>query len=158
MDLCCAYPFPGFTINNPAATATEDSLVDSLVLGDSGIVGLDGAPIRRTVMPRGVTDGGLVHPAYFGARIVTWSGKMLIQSTDWALTPEYLAAVNTLQESVINGLESILNSDWALNWTPTGLAAKSLTLRYGVPGGEIQFSGTMLDMSWTFQTVSADPG
>lgn len=151
MDLCCEYPFPGFTIND------ETDGIDSPVLVESGIVGLDGGPIRRQVDPAGVEDGGLVHPAWFGPRLVTWKGKILIQSVDWELTPEYLAAANTLMNTMTSSLEGIRNSDYVLGWTPTGLGAHSLTLRYGMPGGEIQFSGTMLDLQWTFQTISADP-
>lgn len=151
MDLCCEYPFPGFTIND------ETDGIDAPVLGESGVVGLDGGPIRRQVDPKGVTDGGLVHAAFFGPRLVTWKGKILIQSVDWELTPEYLAAVNTLMLTMTSGLEGILNSDFTLNWTPTGLGAHSLVLQYGMPNGEIQFSGTMLDLQWQFQTISSDP-
>lgn len=156
MDLCCEYPFPGFTINNEAATG-EDAIVDALVLAENGIVGLDGPPIRRQVQPRGKTDGGLVHTSYLAARTVAWSGKVLINSTDWTLSTEYLTAVNTLMDTVMAGLESIRNADWTLTWTPTGVATRSLVLRYGLPGGEIQFGGTMLDLTWAFQTISADP-
>jgi hypothetical protein len=152
VDLCCEYPFPGFTINNEAEE------VDALVLGENGIVGLDGAPIRRQVQPRGEASGGLVHGAFYAARVVQWSGKVLIQSVDWALTPEFLTAINTLQNTVKSGLASILNADYTLNWTETGQSPSSLVLRYGMPGGEIQFSGTMLDMIWRFTTVSSDPG
>lgn len=151
MDLCCEYPFPGFTIND------ETDGVDSPVLVENGIVGLDGGPIRRQVDPRGVANGGLVHTAWFGPRLVAWRGKILIQSVDWALNAEYLAAVNTLMLTMTSGLEGIMNADYTLNWAPTGLGAHSLVLRYGMPGGEVQFSGTMLDLQWTFQTISADP-
>lgn len=151
MDLCCEYPFPGFTIND------ETDGIDAPVLTDSGITGLDGGPIRRQVDPRGVAHGGLVHPAWFGPRLVTWKGKILIQSVDWALTPDYLAAVNTLMLTMRTSLEAIMNADYTLNWDPTGLGTHSLVLQYGMPGGEIQFTGTMLDLEWTFQTISADP-
>lgn len=151
MDLCCEYPFPSFTIND------DSDGVDRLVLDESGIVGLDGGPIRRQVDPKGLTDGGLVHPAWFGPRIVTWKGKVHIQSVDWELNDAYLTAANTLMATVVSALEGIRNSNHTLQWTPTGLTQHSLGLKYGMPGGEIQFGGVMLELTWTFQTVSEDP-
>lgn len=151
MDLCCEYPFPGFTIND----ATPE--IDCLVLGDNGVIGLDGGPIRRQVDPKGQADGGLLHPARFAARVVRWSGKVLVQSVTWQLDDDYLAAVNTLMQTVTQSLEGIMNSDYTLPWTPTGLSAHTLVLQYGMPGEEIQFGGTMLDLTWKFTTISADP-
>lgn len=151
-DLCCEYEFPDFTIND------SGDGVDRLVLASDGIVGLDGAPVRRQVDPKGQIDGGIVHPGLFGPRVVTWRGGVNIQSVDWELTTEYLTAINTLQQTVIESLESILNADWVLTWTPTGLSAVNLNLRYCAgPGGEIQFGGSMLAMTWQFTTISDDP-
>lgn len=152
-DLCVEYEFPDFTINDTSAG------VDRLVLAADGIIGLDGAPIRRQVDPKGQADGGIVHDAKYGPRIVVWRGAIHIQSTDWELTTEYLTAVHTLEETVIQSLESILNSDFVLSWTPTGAGSPaSLTIRYGAgPGGEIQFGGSMMARTFQFSTISADP-
>jgi hypothetical protein len=123
------------------------------------ITGLDGAPVRSQVDPRGQINGGIVHPKFLGARIITFSGEVHIQSVTDAFTSAYVAAINTLEATVVSALEGILNSSSSLSWTPTGLSARSISVTYGVPGQEIQFSGPMLpgERKFTFGLVAANP-
>lgn len=150
-DTCTAYTFAGITINH----ATNDCLFTDFDEGQ--ILGLDGAPIRKQIDPQGQQEGGIVHPAFLGARIITFQGKILIQSVDDVTNPLYAAAVNAVEAAATSALEGALNSASALAWTPTGGAARSINCSYGVPGGEFQPTGNMVDRRFSFQLVAADP-
>jgi hypothetical protein len=127
------------------------------VLDEDGVTGLDGAPIRSQIDPRGQISGGIVHNKFFGPRIITFKGFVNIQSVPVAQTATYFAAVNAVEAAVIAALEAALNSASNLAWTPTGQSAKTLSCTYGTVGGEIAFGGTMLQKTWTFQLVAEDP-
>jgi hypothetical protein len=148
-DLCCVYTFAGITIND------FDS--DGLVLGDDGVTGLDGAPIRSQVDPRGQIDGGIVHTKFFGPRIITFNGFVNIQSVPIVQSAIYFEALNDVEAAVVAALEGALNTPSNLAWTPTGQAARTLSCTYGTTGGEIAFAGSMLEKTFTFQLVAEDP-
>lgn len=152
-DYCCVYTYGGVTINaaDPANT---------LIIGDDGdITGLDGAPIRAEIDDQGQSDGGLVHPKFYAARIITFSGEVLIRSVGFEDTTAYITAINTLEAAVVTALQSQLNTETSLSWTPTGLSARSIACTYGTSGGEIQFSGAMLpgERKFTFTLVADEP-
>lgn len=69
----------------------------------------------------------------------------------------YFTAVNTLEAAVISALEGVLNTPTTLSWTPTGLSGRSISCTYGNQGGEIQFGGLMMEPTFTFTLVAADP-
>lgn len=142
-------------INNATAGA------DRLMIGTEGeITGLDGAPVRSQVDNLGQTNGGIVFPKFLGPRVITFSGEVHIQSVSWTENnTAWMTAVNTLEAAVVSALEGILNSATSLSWTPTGLAARSISVTYGVPGQEIQFSGAMLpgDRKFSFSVIAANP-
>jgi hypothetical protein len=154
-DLCAPYSIAGITINN--ATAGVDRLLTSFENGQ--ITGLDGAPVRSQVDLLAVTNGGIVHTKYYAPRIITFAGEVHIQSVTEAMTTAYITAINTLEAAVISALEGILNTPSTLSWTPTGLSARSISVTYGVPGQEIQFSGPMLpgERTFAFSLVAASP-
>ncbi len=154
-DLCCQYSFSSVVINNSSATA--NSLITDFDGGQ--IVGLDGAPIRRQIDPQGQSDGGIVFNAFFGARVVTFTGQVLIVTVaDPGGDPLGMwAAINTLEAATISALEAVRNSATNLTWTPTGGSGKTLSCKYGVSGGEIQFSGNLHDRQFTFQLVAENP-
>ena len=109
----------------------------------TSIVGLDGRPIRATILPNGAADGGDKLTARFGPRLIQVQGEIVAYSAGVPLTPipspsAYLTAVNTLVAAWISGLEAALNSTFTLAWTPTGQGAQSLTVSYGFEGGEFQ--------------------
>jgi hypothetical protein len=150
-DLCCQYNFAGIKIND----ATEGT--DRLILGENGVTGLDGAPIRSEIDPQGQSDGGIVHPKLLGARIITFTGFCNVRSTVVEMNTPYFAALNALEAAVISALSGALNSASALTWTPTGGSGHSISCTYGNEGGEIQFGGSMLEKTFTFTLVAADP-
>lgn len=153
-DYCCTYTFGGVTVNASGDTT------DTLIISDDGeITGLDGAPVRAEIDDQGQSDGGIVHPKFYGPRIITFSGEVLIQSVNFEDRAAYLTAINVLEASVISALEALLNSASSLAWTPTGGAAKSISCTYGTQGGEIQFSGQMApgERKFTFTLVAANP-
>lgn len=133
-DLCVQYNV-GSTLkmNEPGA----DTLVPLKMPG------LDGRPIRRTILPKGATDGGIVQTAKFGPRLINVSGIFLIQDADGTIispedTTAYLTRVNTLAAAWESGLEGLLNTNFTLNYTPTGQSAVNKTVRYGYEGAEWQ--------------------
>lgn len=150
-DTCCAYTIAGITINN-----TTDCLFTDFDEGQ--ILGLDGAPIRKQVTDQGVSEGGIVFPGWLAARIITFQGKVLITSVaEGAPAATYAAAVNAVEAAATSALEGILNTPSSLAWTPTGGAARSISVTYGVPGGEFQPTGNMVDRRFSFQLIADDP-
>lgn len=151
-DTCCSYSFGGLTVN----PSSGDGLTTDFDEGQ--ILGLDGAPVRKQIDPQGVSDGGIVHPGFFGARIIQFQGKVAIVSVPESAAPlTYAAAVNVVEQAAVAALEAQLNSATNLAWTPTGGSAKSISCTYGIPGGEIQFTGNMVDRRFSFTLVAADP-
>lgn len=151
-DTCCVYTFGSLTVN----AASGDCLFTDFEEGE--ILGLDGAPVRKQIDPQGQQSGGIVHPAFFGARIIEFRGKVLIRSVpegSSALT--YAAAVNVVEAAATSALEAQLNSATNLAWTPTGGSGKTISCTYGVPGGHYQPTGNMVDRRFTFSLVAASP-
>lgn len=147
-DYCCQYNFAGVKLNDTTPGA------DRLILGEDGVTGLDGAPIRAEIDDQGQSSGSLVHPKLFGGRIITFKGFCHIQSVTVEMSTVYYTALNALEAGVISALEGALNSAQALTWTPSGGSGKSLTCTYGNTGGEIQFGGSMLEKTFEFTLVS----
>lgn len=110
----------------------------------TSITGLDGRPIRATILPNGAADGGDKLTARFGPRLIRVQGDILVYAGGEMVNPvddgvtAYLTGVNALVASWISGLEALLNSTFTLAWTPTGGSAQSLTCTYGFEGGEFQ--------------------
>ena len=155
-DLCAPYSIAGFTINN--GTAGTDRLMTSFENGQ--ITGLDGAPVRSQVDLFAGTSGGIVHTKLYAPRVITFAGEVHIQSVVWTSESlAYLTAMNTLEAAVVSALEGILHTPSSLSWTPTGLSARSISVTYGVPGQEIQFTGPMVpgERTFSFSLISALP-
>ena len=109
----------------------------------TAIAGLDGRPIRSTILPNGASDGGDKLTSRFGARLIQVDGEIIVFSGGLPVTPAdnlsaYLTGVNTLVAAWVSGLEALLNSTFTLAWTPTGLGAQSLTCTYGYEGAQFQ--------------------
>jgi hypothetical protein len=133
----------------------EYAVGDTLKLNDGGIggttttirptqiVGLDGRPIRSTILPNGASDGGDKLTSRFGPRLIRVTGEVIPYQAGVVLTPvenvtDYLDEVNTLVDQWVTGLEAFLNTTFSLSWTPTGLSGESLTVTYGFEGAEFQ--------------------
>lgn len=109
----------------------------------TAITGLDGRPIRATILPNGAADGGDKLTARFGPRLIRVEGEIYVYSAGELVTPvdnltTYLTGVNTLVAAWIAGLEAVLNTTFTLSWTPTGQGGQSLTVSYGFEGAEFQ--------------------
>ena len=150
-DLCCAYTYAGVILNNPDPDANH------LMLGEDGVTGLDGAPIRSEIDDQGQSDGGIVHPKLYGPRIITFKGFVNIVTELDKKTAAYSTALNVLEAAVTAALEAQLNSAAALTWTPTGGSGKSISCTYGNSGGEIRFGGSHFEKTFEFTLVAADP-
>lgn len=150
-DTCAVYTLGSLTIN----AATGNTLF--LDFEEGAISGLDGKPIRSQIDPQGQSDGGIVHTKLFGPRIIVFQGGILIRSVGIDNKDDYVSAVNAVESATISALEGILNTPTSLSWTPTGGSAKSISVTYGTEGGEIEFSGNMIDKRFTFTLVAADP-
>jgi hypothetical protein len=146
-----------YTLTTPGGTITFNNgdlhtLTDLYWIGT--IQGLDGAPIRATIDDAPQAHGGLVHNAWKGPRHVTMEGVILIQSVP--LGSPCLTERNALENALRVALESILQADGTLAWTPEGLSARSLTVR-----GEVPLEYTPQEnyavMGFTFGLVAADP-
>jgi hypothetical protein len=120
----------------------------------SDINGLDGAPLRAQIDNAPQAQGGIVHTIWRGARHVDMQGDIFIQSKP--LGGACLPARNAMEEALREALESIQQIDGTLSWTPSGLTARSLTVRNDVP---LDFSpaNNYATMAFTFGLVAADP-
>lgn len=151
-DLSCVYTLacPGGTVYfNDGDLHTLDDLY-----WIATIAGLDGAPIRAQVDNAPQAHGGIVHTFWKGARHITMEGSILIQSVPWG--GSCLNERNHMEEVLRAALESTLQANGTLSWTPTGQAARSLTVRNDVPV-EYTPQENYLIMGFTFGLVSADP-
>lgn len=137
-DLCVEYAVgASLKLNEGGPSGTTTTI------RPTAIRGLDGRPIRRTIWPQGASDGGILGTGRFGARLIQFEGQIIVYSAGELITPvdsltTYLTGVNTLVDAWVSGLEALINSNFTLAWTPTGLGADSLTCRYGYEGAEFQ--------------------
>lgn len=153
-DLCVEYAVGGSLKLNIGGMSGTTTTIRTTAIG-----GLDGRPIRATILPNGAADGGDKLTARFGPRLIRVQGEVWVYSSGDLLTPAdavtnglmttYLTAVNTLVDTWVSGLEALLNSTFTLAWTPTGLSADSLTCTYGFDGGEFQSTPSPDLTSWT---------
>ena len=121
------------------------------------IDGLDGAPIRSQIDPQGQSDGGIVHHKFFGPRIITFTGAVLIRSVTDPSSDAYIGAVNAVIAAAKSALETQLNSATNLAWTETGGSSHTISCTYGTEGGEFKTNGNMLQKKFSFSLVAADP-
>lgn len=120
----------------------------------ASIEGLDGAPIRAQVDNAPQAHGGIVHTFWKGPRHVTIEGSILIQSVPWG--GYCLPQRNAMEDDLRIALESIIQTDGTLSWTPAGLdsTGRALTVRHDV---QLQFTPqeNYAIMGFVFGLVSA---
>lgn len=157
-DLCCTYTFGSLTLN--PAQVGEEPAAGLYLDEEDGITGLDGAPIRAQIDPKGQADGGIVHTKRQGARIITFKGFVLTSedTRDHRDTEEYREELMNIQDTAIAALVAQLNTETNLAWTPANdPGGRTLSCTYGNEGGHIQFGGSMRDPTFTFVLVADDP-
>lgn len=149
-DLACLYELvtPARTINfNDGDLRTTDDLY-----WISQIEGLDGPPLRLQTDNAPQSHGGIVHTGWKGPRHITMEGAILIQSVPWG--GSCLAERNAMEEDLRIGLESIIQTDGTLTWTPAGLSTRVLAVRHDV---QLQYTPqeSYMIMGFVFGLVSA---
>jgi hypothetical protein len=154
-DLCVEYAVgASLKLNQGGMSGTTTTI------RTTAITGLDGRPVRATILPNGAADGGDKLTARFGPRLIRVQGEVWVYTAGGdLLTPAdavmvgamtaYLTAVNTLVDTWVSGLEAAINTTFTLAWTPTGLGADSLTCSYGFEGTEFQSVPSPDLSSWT---------
>lgn len=148
-----------YTLTTPGGTITFNDtgydLFNQIGLDDeyyiTDIQGLDGAPLRTPIDNAPQTHGGLVHPFFKGPRAVTIEGALMIRSTRVGNSMRLIR--NQMEIDLLDALESIIDADGTLSWTPAGQGGRSLTVRHNIP---CEFRGIELK-TFTFGLVAADP-
>lgn len=147
-----------YTLTTPAGTISFND-GDLRTLDDlywiSEIEGLDGAQIRAQVDNAPQTHGGIVHTFWKGPRQVTMQGAIIVQSVPFGAY--CLPVRNEMEQDLRVALESIIQADGTLSWTPAGAAStKSLTVRHNI---RLDFSPqeNYVIMGFVFGLIAADP-
>lgn len=151
-DLSCTY-----TLTTPVDTIVFND-GDLHTLDDlywiSDIQGLDGSTIRAQIDNAPQAHGGIVHTFWKAPRHIVIEGAILIQSVP--LGAACLPERNAMEAALLYSLDSIIQADGTLAWTPAGLPARTLTVRHDVPLDYSPAENYAL-MGFTFGLVSADP-
>ena len=118
------------------------------------IGGLGSPAIRAPIDNVPFGDGGLVHDFWKGPRHMPVDGIFLITSTQ--RMDDVVEIRNDFEEDLRVALESIMQADGTLAWTPQGQSSRTLTVRNDVP---VDFAH---DANWTVETfafglVAANP-
>lgn len=158
-DTCATFNF-GSVVVNP------DPTTDGLQTTDEGDVqGLDGAPITGQIDPKGAAagaSGSIVQNKALRGRVIVFTGFVHIgtEITEEGGTPNVGAIRQktvAVEKAVVAALEALLNTPTALTWTDAEGDSFSITATYGTEGGEITFSGPMLNRAYSFTLVTETP-
>lgn len=142
-----------YTLETPAGTIDfNDGSADQFYIGE--IQGLGTAPIRTPVDNAPQAHGGLVHNFWKAARNITIEGVFLITSVPQGTQCQ--AIRNAMEEDLRAALESILQTDGTLTWTPVGLAERELSVRHSVPL-ECPHQDAFLLRAFNFGLIAANP-
>lgn len=139
------------TLTTPWGTITFNASSGDTYKNDpSSCSGLDMAPVRSSIDDKPQTSGGIVHPAFLGARHVTLGGQLIIRSS--STEAGYLTARATLEQNLIAALTSILNTTGTYAWNEGG-TTRTITVTCNL---EALFSGAWLK-TYVFGLVAGDP-
>lgn len=130
------------------AIAFNDGSVPGYLHDPEVCAGLDGAPARATVEDKPVTDGGIWHRHFKGAREVTLGGWLRIESVD---------DVAALEQDLLDACDSIFSDPTVTgtySWTPSGGTEHSITVRCDILP---TFSGPAHAKKYTLGLVAIDP-
>lgn len=142
-----------YTLTTPGGTINfNDGSADQFYITE--IQGLGSAPIRTPIDNRPLADGGLVHDFWKGPRHVLIEGVFFITSVPQGQRCQEIR--NEMEEDLRVALESLLQDDGTLAWTPVGQAARSLTVRHEVPL-ECPHQENYLLRAFNFGLIAANP-
>lgn len=119
----------------------------------STIHGLDGPSIRAPVDDVPFGDGGIVHRFWKGPRHIVFEGSLIIQEVGFGAACQ--GFLNELEADLNDALDSILQTNGTLSWTPEGGSSTSIPVRYEVPL-DIQPTDNYVLRSFSFGLVSAN--
>ena len=146
-----------YTLTTPGGTIVFNN-GDLRTLDDvywiQNIGGLDGGTIRAPVDNAPQAHGGIIHNFWKGPRHITIEGVIFVQSVP--LGGACLTIRNDMEEDLRAALESLLQADGTLAWTPTGLSARSLTVRNEIPV-EYTPAENYAIKAFVFGLVAGDP-
>lgn len=117
------------------------------------IRGLDSPSLRTPVDDAPQAHGAIIHNFWKGARHVGFEGELFVQSVPQSACQSVL---NTMEAALRAALESILQVDGTLAWTPTGGSGESLNVRYEVPL-EITPNNDYATRTFTFGLIAGSP-
>lgn len=149
-DLSCVYelstPSGSIFFNNGDLRTNDD------LYWISEIEGLDGPTIRAQVDNAPQAHGGIVHTFWKGPRQVTMQGAIVVQSVPFGAA--CLTVRNSMEDDLRAALESILQADGLLIWTPEGQSQRTLTVRHNIRLDFTPQEGYVI-MGFTFGLISA---
>lgn len=117
------------------------------------IRGLDSPSLRTPVDDAPQAHGAIIHNFWKGARHVGFEGELFVQS----VPPSACQAVlNGMEAALRAALESILQTNGTLTWTPSGGGAESLSVRYEI-SLEISPNNDYATRSFTFGLIAGSP-
>lgn len=119
------------------------------------INGLDGPTIRTSIDDVPFGHGGLLHKFWKGPRHPVLEGNLVVQSVPFG-NSQCQEILNGMEAALNAALDSILQTDGTLSWTPTGGAPQSLPVRYEVQV-DIQPQENYALRSFNFGLVSSAP-
>jgi len=154
-DLTCTYVLstPGGTITFNSGTLKDGT--DKYWI--QNITGLDSPSLRTPTDNVPYGDGGIVHNFWMGPRHVVLEGVLVTESIGFpSLGPECIQLQNEMEDALRLALESILRADGTLAWTPSGLGARSLTVRYEQGLDCVAIESFALKQ-FTFGLIAANP-
>lgn len=135
------------TLTTPGTDITFNAASgDTYALDPERCAGLDQAPLRTPMDDNPQAAGAILHDFLRAGRPVTLGGH-LINATGTA------SARNTLEANLVSALEAIEQADGTFVITPSGMAAKTLTVRCLAPAA---FSGAW-QKTFLFTLIAADP-
>lgn len=139
------------TLTTPAGAITFNAASGDTYQADpNSCAGLDMAPVRSSVDDKPQTTGGIVHPAFLGARPVTLGGSLIVRSA--STEAAYVTARGVLEQALITALTSILTADGTYVWDEGG-TSRTITVRCDQAA---VFTGAFVK-SYVFGLIAANP-
>lgn len=155
-DLVCSYaittPLGSVVLNNGSlGDGTDKYWISDIPEG------LGTAPIRAPIDKIAFGDGARFHTFWKDGRSITFEGTFVVETVPLA-SDGCQTVFNVMEESLRSALESIKDTDGTLTWTPSGLGARSLTVRFhGQPGLAVRPAENYLIRTFEFGVFAANP-
>lgn len=153
--MTCTYTLatPGGTIVFNSGTLKDGT--DKYWL--QNINGLDSPALRTPMDNVPFGDGGFVYNFWKGPRHVVFEGVLVTESVGFPSRGSACVQLqNQMEDTLRIALESLLHATGTLAWTPLGLGARSLTVKYEV-GLECTAIEDYALKQFNFGLVAANP-